>query len=165
MIKLISAFDEQRGIGFQNDLLIKIPDDLKRFQSLTKTHNVVMGRKTYESIGKPLPNRFNWVVTTNPFYKSNSSLFLVHKPELILSYQKKHPQQDFWIIGGAQMYQFFLPYADELYLTMIHHTFSSDVSFPPFQRDLFELMHQEDHVYDGHDKPIPYSFMDFRRKQ
>ena len=123
MIKLIVAVDSEFGIGYQNKLLFRISEDLNRFRELTTGHFVVMGRKTYESLPKALPERVNVVVTRNKGYKPKEPTVVVESDiKRILSHYMGTGNQDkdLWIIGGAEIYKQFLPYANEIHLTKIH---------------------------------------------
>ncbi len=134
MIKLIVAVDNNFGIGYKNELLFRVKEDLKRFRELTTGHFVVMGRKTYESLPKALPERVNVVITRNKNYNpKNISVIVEQDINKILSYYISTGQQtkDLWVIGGAEIYEAFLPFADEVHLTMIHKEAKSvDTYFP-----------------------------------
>lgn len=130
MINLIVAHGEHREIGFENKLLWKLPKDMDRFVELTTGHTVVMGRKTYESIGRPLPNRENIVLTRDPepvFLPQGVAPF--DSTDSILRYSK---DREIFIIGGAEVYKAFLPYADRLYITLVRGTFKADTYFPEY---------------------------------
>lgn len=140
-IKLIVAVDSNFGIGYKNDLLFKVPEDLKRFKKLTTGHFVVMGRKTFESLPRPLPERTNVVVTRKSHYSpENPSVLVVNdiqrclNPYLNTGIQDK----DMWIIGGAEIYRTFLPHADEVYMTMIHKEAEKVDTYFPFAEMLKE---------------------------
>lgn len=149
MIKMIAAIDRNLGLGRNNELLFRIPADLERFKQLTLNHTVVMGRKTFESIGRPLPGRHNIVLsrqhTHDSFqHHSNSSqtsqtslqtsLQFISDIEPLLAQNSPGPSRgDLFIIGGTQIYELFLPYADELLLTRIEQTFDADCFFPDWQ--------------------------------
>jgi len=120
---MIAAVGRNRELGRGNELLWHIPEDLKRFKALTLGHPVIMGRKTFESIGKPLPGRTNLVV-------SRSALSL----EDALAQAKKLDKEEVFIIGGAQIYEQALPYADRLYLTLIEDTKEADAFFPEYEK-------------------------------
>ncbi len=138
IISLIVAMDEGRGIGKNNQLLCHLPADLKYFKQLTLGKPIIMGRKTFESIGKPLPGRTNIVISHRPLDINDvkcvpsleDALVLVeHEPEVM-------------IIGGGQIFQQALPLANRIYLTIIHHVFNADIFFP-------EL---DDHIWGYHSK-------------
>lgn len=125
MIKLICAVDRNFGIGYKSSLLFEIPDDLKRFRNLTQGGIVVQGRVTYESIvkklGNPLPNRINCVLTRNKKIELPVRVFKSDSVEKIINHYTESGKQDkdLWIIGGQQVYDAFLPHADEVLITYI----------------------------------------------
>lgn len=124
MINLIVAVDEKMGIGYNNHLLEAIPEDLKRFKSLTTGHVVVMGRKTWDSLpNKPLPNRKNIVISSQ---KQENFMTTTECLNYI-----KNINDDVFIIGGASVYRFFLPLANRIYITLNHKNFENvDTYFP-----------------------------------
>ena len=127
IISLIAAMDEKGLIGRDNRLPWRLPADLKHFRETTWGRPVVMGRKTYESIGRALPGRTNIVVTRDPDFKAAGCLIACSPEEAL---DLAGPSEEVMIIGGASLYAHFLPRADRLYLTHIHHTFEGDTHFP-----------------------------------
>lgn len=130
MINIIVAHGENKEIGLNNELLWKLPKDMKRFKEITTGHTVVMGRKTFESIGRPLPNRENIVLTRDPepvFLPQGVAPF--DSTDSILCYSEG---RELFIIGGAEVYKAFLPFADRLYITWVHGTFKADSYFPEY---------------------------------
>jgi dihydrofolate reductase len=125
-ISLIAAVDEHFGMGIDNHLLCHLPADLKYFKELTLGKPVIMGRKTYDSIGRPLPHRKNIVLTR--------SIDLLAEVEIAHSMQEAlrlaGTENEIMVIGGESVYREFLPIATHIYLTMIHHCFEADVFFP-----------------------------------
>lgn len=147
-ISMIAAIEINLGIGKDNMLPWHIPNDLKHFKNITNGHTVVMGRKTYESIGKPLPNRTNIVLSrTHPEWSL----------QLILDTAK---QNDVFIIGGSEIYNLFMPYADKLYLTLIHKNYECDKFFPNFFHYEWECTSAK-HIDD---ESVPYTFATYERK-
>jgi dihydrofolate reductase len=131
MISLIAAIQEKdRGIGFQNQLLFRISDDLKRFKTLTTRHPIIMGRKTFDSIGKPLPNRTNLVITRQQL--SQEGVIFCSSLEEALE-KAKALDENIFILGGAEIYKLALPYADRLELTIVESDAEADVFFPPYE--------------------------------
>ena len=129
-ISLIAAMDEHRGLGKENKLLCHLPADLKHFKTLTMGKPIIMGRKTYESIGKALPGRLNIVLSKHELNLSDATVvdslpealaLVIDRPEVM-------------IIGGASLYKEALAVATQLYLTVIHATFDADVFFPEFNQ-------------------------------
>lgn len=125
MISLIAAIDENNAIGFNNKLLCHLPRDLRNFKQLTIGHPIVMGRKTYQSIGKPLSKRENIVLSSSLPLQAGITIF-----KDMISLRKYIFDKNIIIIGGSGVYQEFLPQADVLYLTVIHHKFLADSYFP-----------------------------------
>lgn len=127
MISFIWAMDENGVMGKDNALPWRIPEDLKFFKETTMGHPIVMGRKTYESIGKPLPGRENIVITRDRSYKA-AGCTVLHSFEELLA--RAESEEELFITGGAEIFKQMMPYADKLYVTVIYHTFSGDTFFP-----------------------------------
>ena len=128
IISLIAAIDENRGLGKDNKLLCHLPADLKYFKTITLGKPVIMGRKTYESIGKALPGRLNVVLSKH--LTKIEGVTTVNSLESALQLTAAAPEVI--IIGGANIFAAALPVADRIYLTAIHHQFDADVFFPLF---------------------------------
>lgn len=128
-VSIIAAVAENGVIGRKGKIPWHIPEDLKRFKKITTGHHIIMGRKTYESIGRPLPNRTNIVITRNKDYKAKG-IKTVSSLNEALKIAKKEGEKEAMIVGGAQIYKEALPFADKIYLTKIHHKFSGDAYFP-----------------------------------
>lgn len=154
----IVATDQKNGIGFNNRLLCHLPDDLKYFKNITLNNVVIMGRKTYESIGKPLPNRVNIVLSKNLSIPIQGIEVYEDINSLLKTLSQKYSDKKIFIIGGAQIYQLFYPYIREIRRTLIHHFFEADTFFPSFEND-FELI---DSLFHPKDEKHPYSF-EFQR--
>ncbi len=159
-IALIAALDENDGIGKDNNLLCYLPADLKHFKSLTLNHNIVMGRKTFESLPNgALPKRRNIVLTNNTNY-SAKGIDVVHSVEEILKLCNN--QEKIFIIGGASIYNLFLPKATHLYLTRIKHKFVADTFFPKFKLEEWQITNETHHQADDKNK-YSFSFIDYER--
>lgn len=130
MISLIAAVDENYGIGKNNQLLCHLPADLKYFKNMTMGKPIIMGRKTFESIGKPLPGRCNIVISRHGV--KMDGLFNVNSLTSALAVPTE--SDEIMVIGGATIYQQAMPYASRIYLTKIHHQFEPDVYFPAFDK-------------------------------
>jgi len=130
-ISIIAAVAANLAIGKNNQLLWHLPEDLKRFKQLTTGHAVVMGQKTYESLGRPLPDRTNIVITLDKAYKAKGCI-IVHSIEEALKEAKKVESEEIFIIGGGSIYRQFLPLADKLYITRVEKNFDADTFFPPY---------------------------------
>lgn len=132
MINLIAAMSQNYQIGLNNQMPWHLPEDLTYFKETTMHHTVLMGRKTYESIGHPLPNRRNIVLTHNQDF-SSEGIEVIHTFEEALALC--NTLSEVFIIGGGEIYKAFIPYADRLYLTLIDQVITGDTSFPEFQHN------------------------------
>ncbi len=130
-ISMIVAVDEERAIGKDNRLLWNIPEDLKRFKELTTGHTVIMGENTYHSIGRPLPNRTNIVVTLNQSLVL-PGCFVVYSIDEAFQIAKEKEQEEVFVIGGASIYRQCLPLVERLYLTLVEGKHEADTFFPDY---------------------------------
>ena len=147
---------ENRVIGNNNELIWKLSSDLKRFKELTTGHPVVMGRKTYESIGKPLPNRRNIIITRNLEYEVNGCEVVSSLEEALLL-----TNNDCFIIGGGEIYKQSLEVADKIYLTLVHKDFEGDTTFPELGKE-WAIIDTKD--FDADEKnEYNYSFIEYDR--
>ena len=173
MIAAIACVDLNYGIGYQNKLLISIPEDLKRFKKLTTNGVVIMGRKTWESLPKkPLPNRINWVITNKPeYYKfiyTDDNVYFLTMEEVKRKLEEiRNPPEDveylqnFWIIGGESIYRELLPYCDHIELTLVSHCFDNvDAHFPTINDSEWHHTILETKYYDDY----KYRFISLKRK-
>lgn len=152
MITLIAAIGKNNEIGKNNTLLWDLPRDMQHFRNTTKEKIVVMGRKTFESIGHPLPNRRNIVLSKNKKYKPKS-VEVVHEIETIVRLSKKKNEEEIMIIGGDSIYTLFIPYADRLLLTCVQASFpDADTFFPSIENDNWEIIFQEKYKKDSEHK-------------
>lgn len=153
MITMIAAAGENNELGKDNGLLWHLPDDFKRFKKLTTGHYIIMGRKTFESFPKPLPNRIHLVITRNRDYKKEGAV-VVHSLEEALQQAKEDAQP--FIIGGGEIYKMALPRAEKIELTRVHGTFEdADTFFPEFSKEEWQLVSDTQH---GKDERHNYSF-------
>jgi dihydrofolate reductase len=136
---------ENRVIGVDNSLPWRLPADLRHFRRLTTGHHVIMGRRNYESIGKPLPDRTNIVVTRNPSYRAPGCL-VMHSLEAALASAQNDPE--IFVIGGADIYRQALDRADRLYLTLVHAQVQGDTYFPPIDERQWREISRERHELD-----------------
>lgn len=142
-ISMISAIARKdRAIGFQNALLWHIPEDFKHFKETTTGHAVIMGENTYKSIGRPLPNRTNIVLSLDTAFAPEGCV-VVRSIEEALEKAKEVEGEEIFIIGGASIYRQFLPYADRLYLTLVEGDFEADTFFPDYGDFTREMARQE----------------------
>ena|SRR3989344_1630170 len=144
-IAAISA--KNRGLGKNNDLLWKIPDDLRRFKELTTGHVVITGRKNLEAMGRALPNRTNIVVTRDPSYQKEGCV-VAHSIEEALEKAREIEKEEIFIIGGGEIYKAALPYTDRLYLTLIEGEKEADVFFPDYS-EFTKVVSGEKGSYEG----------------
>lgn len=130
-MKLIVAVDKNWGIGYKNNLLVSIPEDMKFFRETTTGNVVIMGRKTLESFPnkKPLKNRINIVITKNKDYKVEDAI-VVNSIEAALEEAKNYDTDDVYVIGGASIYKNMLEYCDTAYVTYIDHSYAADTFIP-----------------------------------
>lgn len=156
-IALIVAMTPQRVIGRDNTLPWKISDDLKRFKALTTGHSIIMGRKTWDSLGRALPNRRNLIITRSAdFTASGAEVF--HSLEGALA-ACAHEARLF-IIGGAQIYAQALAQADELFITEVHADIAGDAYFPEFAHDAFLEVARQTHPADDRNE-FAFDFVDY----
>jgi len=153
-ISIIVAVDENWIIGKKEGLPWKLPADLKHFKTLTTGHTVIMGRKTYDSIGKPLPDRINIVISRNNPNISDC----INVSSVKEALEAAPDNQEIFIIGGAEIYNQFLPLTQKIYLTKIHHQFNGDIFFPKL--NLYEWTEVERQIFEADEKnPYKYSFV------
>lgn len=159
-ISLILAVANHGVIGYQQKLPWHLPADLAHFKKLTLNKPIIMGRKTYESIGKPLPERRNIIITRNKnFSVAGTESFSSIKEAL----ENLQNENEIMIIGGAELFRETLPLATRIYLTSIHATFNGDTFFPELDYEIWEESSREDHETDVKN-PYKYSFIVLDRK-
>ena len=160
MISIIAAMAENRVIGVNNTLPWRLPADLRHFRQLTTGHHVIMGRRNYESIGKPLPDRTNIVITRNPGYQA-PGCEVRHSLEEALRDAASDPET--FVIGGAEIYRQAIADADRIYLTLVHADIQGDTWFPEF--DMREWLETSRTRHEADEKnPYAYSFVTYDRK-
>ncbi len=158
MISIIVAVAENGVIGDRNMLLWHISEDLRRFKRLTTGHPVVMGRKTCESLGRPLPNRRNVVITRSEIQIAGCEV--VHSLDEALALFPA--DEEVFVIGGAQIYAEALPIADRLYLTRVHCNYEGDTRFPDWNPAEWRLVASERFEH-GTEYPYPFTFETYER--
>lgn len=159
-LTIVVAYAKNRVIGIENRLPWNIPADLKHFREVTTGKPVLMGRKTYESIGRPLPNRKNIVVTSNIAWDADGVRIAANIEDAIYIAAEEH--DECMIMGGATIYEQTLPFAHALELTIVDAFPEGDAYFPAFSMDDFNEVSREDHKAEG-DTP-GYSFIRLERK-
>jgi dihydrofolate reductase len=156
-ISAIAAMSENNVIGRDNDLPWHISADLKRVKALTAGHVLIMGRKTYESIGKPLPNRITIIVTRDNTY-SVEGTFVAHSIEEAIKIGVEKDSEEIFIFGGGQIYKEAMPYIERLYLTLVHTTITGDAYFPDYS-EFKKVVAKEEHEENG----LTFSFLTLDR--
>jgi dihydrofolate reductase len=160
ILSLIAAIGKNNELGKDNKLLWDLPADMRHFRETTSGHPVVMGRKTFESIGRPLPKRRNIVITRDSSY-SREGIEVVHSIEEAIALFKEIPEEVF-IIGGAEIYKQSLPFANRLYITRVESNFDADAFFPEIGPEWQETF-RDDHISDE-SHAFPYSFLIYEKK-
>jgi dihydrofolate reductase len=159
-LSIIVAMASNRTIGINNTLPWRIPEDLKRFKALTMGHHIIMGRKTFDSIGKPLPGRTTVIVTRSRDLKVEGCLIAHSLEEAIAA---GAGDKEIFVVGGAELYAQAMPLADKLYLTEIQQNVKGDAYFPEFARDEWIEVSREKCSQDE-PQPLDYHFVTWRRK-
>jgi dihydrofolate reductase len=148
---MIAAVAENNALGKNNELVWHLPNDFKRFKSLTTNHHIIMGRKTFESFPKPLPNRVHVVITRQTDYNPEGCI-VVDSIEKAIAVCPE--DEDSYIIGGGEIYNLALPFSDIIEITKVHHTFEADTFFPAINKNEWQLVESEEnfkdekHLYD-----------------
>ena len=158
-ISLIVAMASNRAIGINNRLPWHLPADLKKFRKITMGSPILMGRKTYDSIGRPLPGRINIVISRNPDYRL-PDCHVFNDIEHALAQFGHLP--DIFVIGGSSFYQTLMPLASTLYVTQIRQAFAGDAFFPVIDPEHWRETERED-IDDDPDVPFDYSFVKLER--
>ena len=163
MITIIAAISKNNGLGKDNDLIWHLPADLKRFKKITSGNYILMGRNTFESIGKPLPNRTTIIITRNKNYFKEGCLIANSIEEAINLVENEH---EIFIIGGAQIYKEAIAknLADKLDITLVHENFEADVFFPEINPNTWEEISREDFKADEKNK-LDYSFVSYKKRK
>lgn len=158
---MIAAAAENRALGKDNQLVWHLPNDFKRFKNLTTGHYIIMGRKTFESFPKPLPNRTHVIITRQKNYQAEGCIVVDSIEKAIESCPEN---EDAFVIGGGEIYNLAIAFADKIELTVVHHNFEADAFFPEIKPEDWELINSdfqakdEKHLYD-------YTFETYIRKQ
>lgn len=160
MLTMIAAVGKNNALGKDNDLIWHISDDLKRFKRLTSGHAIVMGRKTFESMPKALPNRTNIVLTKKKDFTAEGAIVvnqISDAMELIKDYEQP------FIIGGGEIYRLFMDLCDRIELTRLHHDFDADVYFPEIDMSKWKEINRED-IAATNEQPYNYSFITYEKQ-
>ena len=162
IISLIVAMDENGGIGKQNRLPWRLSSDLRRFKALTMGHHLIMGRKTYDSIGRSLPGRSMIVITRNPEFEAVDG-FIVNSLNEGIALAREQGEEEVFIIGGGEIFSQALPFADRIYLTRVHTFGTADTYFPELNPLDWTIASRERHEADLKDE-YATTFMTLLRK-
>ncbi len=160
MISIIVAVAHGGVIGGDNTLLWHISEDLRRFKRITSGHPVIMGRKTWESLGRPLPGRTNVVITRNAAYHAPGAEVAGSLEEAIAMFPH---EEEVFIIGGGEIYRQGMAVADKLYVTHVEADYQGDTTFPEIDPAVWEKCDEEYHER-GEQFPHPFRYVDYRRR-
>lgn len=163
MLSIIVAKAKNNTIGKDNKLLWHISDDLKRFKEITTDHNIIMGRKTFESLGGVLPNRKHIIFSQNPDFKvNNENVEIVHSMLQIQQYIEDENEN--FVIGGAMIYNLLMPYVTKMYVTEIEKDFEGDTFFPKINDEIWEEISREEGPEDSENN-FKYEYTIYKRKK
>ena len=163
MIKIImAAIARNSVIGKDNDLIWHLPADLRFFKQTTKGHTLIMGRKTFESLGNPLPHRDSWIITRNETYTAEG-ISVFHSLTRALDEAESRGLDTIFILGGGEIYKQSIDIADKLIITEVHEKFEGDTYFPEIKQDVWEEVSREEHKADEKNK-YDYAFVEYLRK-
>lgn len=163
MISMIYAMDERGGIGIDNKIPWRLPEDMAFFRRTTTGHTVLMGRKTFESVGgKPLPKRRNVVLTRNRGFQAEGCEVVHTVEDALARYGDSGTDEELFIIGGAEVYALFMPYADRLCVTEISHQFEADAFMPKVDLSQWREASRVTGVKDEKN-PYDYEFVTYER--
>jgi dihydrofolate reductase len=163
ILSLIAALDQNQGIGIDNQLPWHLPADLSWFKQVTMGHHLLVGRKTYQSIGKPLPGRVMIVLTRNSGFQVEGSLLSTSLSEA-MQIARESGEKELFVIGGAEIYRQSLPLADHLYLTRVHASFPADAFFPEIKDEEWNLICEQYRPADA-DNEFDMTFTHLARKK
>lgn len=161
MLTLIAAAAENNALGKNNDLLWHLPDDFKRFKQLTTGHYIIMGRKTFESFPKPLPNRTHVIITRQNKYSVPEGCIVTDSLKKAIAVCPK--TEEIFIIGGGEIYSQALAIADKIELTRVHTSLDADTFFPEIDLKDWQLVFEEFHPKDEK-HAFAFTFLTYQRK-
>ena len=162
MLSIIVAKAKNNIIGKDNKMIWHLPEDLKHFKNLTTGHTIIMGRKTFESLGKPLPNRKHIIFSQNPDFKVNDeNVEVVHS--LLQIQDLIEGKEEAFVIGGAMIYNFLMPYVKKMYVTEIEKDFEGDTFFPIIDSEIWKEVSREKGIKDENNN-LDYYFVTYERK-
>lgn len=162
MLSIIVAKAKNNVIGKNNKLIWHLSEDLKRFKKLTTGHTIIMGRKTFESLGKVLPERKHIVFSQNADFKvDNENVEIVHSMLQIQQYIES--EEETFVIGGAMIYNLLMPYVKKMYVTQINKDFEGDTFFPKINEDTWKETERVSNIQDE-DTNLEYEFITYERR-
>lgn len=162
MLSIIVAIANDNVIGKDNKLIWHLPEDLKRFKSLTTGHTIIMGRKTFESLGRVLPNRKHVILCNDMEMKvDNENVEILEDISQLKQYIDSDEEN--FVIGGATIYKLLMPYANKLYITKINESFEGDVYFPQIDEKEWQEVKREKGL-KNEENPFDYDYIDYVRK-
>ena len=168
MLSIIAAIGKNNELGYKDKMPWHLPDDLKRFRRITTGHTLIMGRKTFESLPRILPERKHIVITRNSSYKvkniedGDPQVLVLHSIEKLL--ETLNPDEEYFVIGGGEIYRQLLPYSDKMYLTIIEKEFTADTFFPEIDYEQWEIIEKEPGKEDEKNS-LPYYWLTLRRRK
>ncbi len=161
MLSIIVAVAKNNVIGKDNKLIWHIPADLKHFKEITSGHTIIMGRKTFESLGRVLPNRKHVILCNDMELNiENENVEVLEDVSMVKKYADD--EEENFVIGGATIYRLLMPYADKLYITHINQEFDGDVTFPEINKDEWKVVSREKGITDEQN-PYDYEFVNYER--
>ena len=162
MLSIIVAKASNNIIGKDNQLIWHLPDDLKRFKRLTTGHTVIMGRKTFESLGRVLPNRHHIILCNDQQMQiDNENVEIFSDISMLDKYM--NDEEEHFVMGGATIYKLLMPYAQKMYITEIDKDFEGDVSFPEVDMDIWKITEKEDGPV-SEENDFTYKYVTYERK-
>ena len=162
MLSIIVAKAKNNVIGKNNKIIWNLPDDLKRFKKLTTGHTIIMGRKTFESLGRVLPERKHIIFSQNPDFKVNDeNVEIVHSMLQIQEYIEN--EEENFVIGGAMIYNLLMPYVKKMYITQINKEFEGDTFFPKIDENIWKEVERIQGIKDEENN-LDYEYITYERK-
>lgn len=162
MLSIIVAVANNNAIGKDNDLLCHLPEDLKRFKKITTGHTIIMGRKTFESLGRILPNRKHIILCNDMELNIDNENVEVLEDISMLDKYIKSDEENF-VIGGATIYKLLMPYTNKMYITHINETFDADVYFPQIDKNIWKVVEKEKGI-KNEENPYNFEYVTYVRK-
>lgn len=162
MLSIIVAKAKNNIIGKDNSLIWHLPEDLKRFKEVTTGHTIIMGRKTFESLGRVLPNRKHIIFSQNPDFKvHDENVEVVHS--LLQIQELIEGEEEAFVIGGATIYNFLMPYVKKMYVTQIDKEFEGDAFFPKIDEECWEVIERQKGIKDENNN-LDYEYITYVKK-